>query len=79
MAVLSASAIVIASAGSTFPLEAANFANTTAIVKDFELFTLQQEVRSATLQGQCDQPTLARQPSLLLPRDACPATGAAHS
>lgn len=73
MAVLSASAVLIATAGSTFPLEAANLANTTALVQDFGMYPIDDAILNSSVQGQCDRPLLARQQSVLLPRDACSA------
>jgi hypothetical protein len=74
LAVLSASRVVIGSAGSSFPLEAANLAGATAIVKDFGLYKVAKELRAATVQGACDDPP-AWSPeatgSVLLPRGSC--------
>ena len=70
MAVLSASAVIVGSAGSSYPLEAANLANTSAIVKDFGLYNVPEALRKATLQGDCAAPPPPGE-SLLLPRGAC--------
>lgn len=74
MAVLSASRVIIGSAGSSYPLEAANMAGTTAIVKDFGLYHVARELRVATVQGECaDPPTwpIDSRGSVLLPRGLC--------
>ena len=75
MAVLSASRVVIGSAGSSFPLEAANLAGATAIVKDFGLYKVAKELRASTVQGECDDPPdwppEAAMGSVLLPRGSC--------
>ena len=71
---LSASRVVIGSAGSSFPLEAANLAGATAIIKDFGMYKVAKELRAATVQGECDDPPdWPPEPtgSVLLPRGSC--------
>ena len=76
LAVLSASRVVIGSAGSSFPLEAANLAGATAIIKDFGMYKVAKELRSSTVQGSCDDPPgWPPEGSVLLPRGSC-TTGA---
>ena len=72
-AVLSASAIIIGSAGSSYPLEAANLGNTSAIVKDFGLYHACPKPHiQATLQGECGRPPPATASgSVLLPSGSC--------
>ena len=70
MAVLSASTVLIGTAGSSFAVEAGNLGNLTVILRDFHLFhagpaELRQE------QGSCDRPELGRGQSLLLSRGMC--------
>ena len=72
LAVLSASRVVIGSAGSSFPLEAANLAGATAIIKDFGMYKVAKELRSSTVQGECDDPPgWPSEGSVLLPRGSC--------
>ena len=72
MAVFSASAIIIGSAGSSYPLEAANLANTSAIVQDFHMYSsMPLQHRMSTLQGSCLRPPKTWGNSLLLPRGSC--------
>ena len=75
LAVLSASRVVIGSAGSSFPLEAANLAGATAIVKNFGMYHVAKELRTFTAQGECDDPpdwpAEATTGSVLLPRGSC--------
>ena len=72
LAVLSASRVVIGSAGSSFPLEAANLAGATAIIKDFGMYKVARELRAATVQGNCDDPPgWTPEESVLLPRGSC--------
>jgi hypothetical protein len=72
LAVLSASRVVIGSAGSSFPLEAANLAGATAIIRDFGMYHVAKELRAATVQGECaDPPDLPPEGSVLLPRGSC--------
>ena len=75
LAVLSASRVVIGSAGSSFPLEAANLAGATAIIKDFAMYHVAKELRTFTAQGECDDPpdwpAEATTGSVLLPRGSC--------
>ena len=74
MAVLSASRVIIGSAGSSYPLEAANMAGTVAIVKDFGLYHVSRELRVATVQGECADPPvwpLDSRGSVLLPHGSC--------
>ena len=80
MGVVSASAIVVASAGSSFALEAASMGGTPAIVRDFGLFTTPTvDVRRDALQGDCAAPPpLASRASVLLPEGACEAGGQAQ-
>ena len=76
MAVVSASAIVVGSAGSSFALEAASMGGTPAIVRDFGLFTTPTEdARRDALQGDCAKPPplAPRRASVLLPEGACEA------
>ena len=74
MAVLSASRVIIGSAGSSFPLEAANLAGSMAVVKDFGLYNVAKELLEATEQGECGDPP-GWEPdsvgSVLLPRGSC--------
>ena len=74
MAVLSASAAIIGTAGSSYALEAANMANTTAITRDdWQLYTV-VDPRAHPSQGACDAlPRRGR--SLLLPPGSCKADG----
>ena len=80
MGVVSASAIVVASAGSSFALEAASMGGKPAIVRDFGLFTTPTEdMRRDALQGDCAAPPpLAGRTSVLLPEGACEAGGQAQ-
>lgn len=72
LVVLSASRVVIGSAGSSFPLEAANLAGATAIIKDFGLYKVARELRASTAQGECDDPPdWPSEGSVLLPRGSC--------
>jgi hypothetical protein len=74
LAALSASRVVIGSAGSSFPLEAANLAGATAIIRDFGMYKVAKELRSATMQGSCDDPPdwpPEATGSVLLPRGSC--------
>ena len=72
LAVLSASRVVIGSAGSSFPLEASNLAGATAIIKDFGMYRVAKELRLATVQGNCDDPPgWAPEESVLLPHGSC--------
>ena len=72
MAVLSASRVVIGSAGSSFPLEAANLAGATAVIKDFDMYKVAKELRKFTAQGECDDPPeWTPEGSVLLPRGSC--------
>ena len=74
LAVLSASRVVVGSAGSSFPLEAANLAGATAIIRDFGMYNVAKELRSATVQGSCDDPPdwpPEATGSVLLPRGSC--------
>jgi len=74
LAVLSASRVVIGSAGSSFSLEAANLAGATAIVKDFGMYHVAKELRAATVQGECGDPPdwpPEAAGSVLLPRGSC--------
>ena len=76
LAALSASRVVIGSAGSSFALEAANLAGTTAITKDFGMFDVAKELRTFTAQGECDDPPdwppdWPSKGSVLLPRGSC--------
>ena len=71
MAVLSASRVIVGSAGSTYPLEAANFGGTTAIVRDFGLYdSVSLGQRQQAIQGDCFNPSPPGA-SLLLPDGAC--------
>lgn len=72
MAVLSASRVVIGSAGSSFPLEAANLAGATAIIRDFGMYKVAKELRTSTVQGNCDDPPdWPPEGSVLLSRGSC--------
>ena len=72
LAVLSASRVVIGSAGSSYALEAANLAGATAIIKDFGMFSVPKELRTSTVQGNCDDPPgWSLEESVLLPRGSC--------
>ena len=72
LAVLSASRVVIGSAGSSFPLEAANLAGATAIIKDFGMYKVAKELLTSTVQGTCDDPPeWPSEGSVLLPRGSC--------
>ena len=70
MAVLSASHVIVGSAASSYPLEAANFAGTTAIIRDFGMYNVAKELRQATIQGDCAKPFPPGE-SLLLPHGSC--------
>jgi hypothetical protein len=70
MAVLSASHVIVGSAASSYPLEAANFAGTTAIIRDFGMYDVAQELRQSTIQGDCSNPFPPGE-SLLLPHGSC--------
>ena len=72
--VLSASAAIIGTAGSSYALEAANMANTTAVTRDdWQLYTV-VDPRAHPSQGACDVlPRRGR--SLLLPPGSCKADG----
>lgn len=75
-ATLSASRVVIGTAGSSFALEAANMANTTAVVKDlYPLYPVEHELREAAIQGKCASGVGEALPpvgdSILLPRGSC--------
>ena len=70
MAVLSASHVIVGSAASSYPLEAANFAGTTAIIRDFGMYDAAQELRQSTIQGDCSNPFPPGE-SLLLPHGSC--------
>ena len=71
MAVLSASRVIVGSAASSYPLEAANFAGTTAIIRDFGMYpTIAKALRQATIQGDCSNPFPPGE-SVLLPHGSC--------
>ena len=70
MAVLSASHVIVGTAGSSYPLEAANFAGTTAIIRDFGMYNVAKELRQSTIQGDCSNPFPPGE-SLLLPHGSC--------
>ena len=70
MAVLSASHVIVGTAGSSYPLEAANFAGTTAIIRDFGMYSVAKELRQSTIQGDCSNPFPPGE-SLLLPHGSC--------
>ena len=70
MAVLSASHVIVGTAGSSYPLEAANFAGTTAIIRDFNMYQVAKELRESTVQGDCSNPFPPGE-SLLLPHGSC--------
>ena len=70
MAVLSASTVLIGTAGSSFAVEAGNLGNLTVILRDFNLFHAgPAELRQQ--QGSCDRPELGIGQSLLLSRGMC--------
>ena len=70
MAVLSASRVIVGSAASSYPLEAANFAGTTAIIRDFGMYPIAKAMRQATIQGDCSNPFPPGE-SVLLPHGSC--------
>ena len=70
MSVLSASTVLIGTAGSSFAVEAGNLGNLTVILRNFDLFHAgPAELRRE--QGSCDRPELGSGQSLLLSQSMC--------